>query len=120
MGEAEHPDRLTRRATLEDLRVLRGAATPHFALQIRNRIAKLIIDLPPDDPVRREGERQLRDLTRLGYTGQVEGHRHEEGIEPLPSLGADAEVEDDLMDAPTTRGGGNQSRLGMQEAPGRP
>ena len=120
MGEAENPERTRRRPTLEDIQVLRGAAAPHFALQIRNRIAKLIIDLPPDDPVRRAGEREIRRLTELGFTGQVEGHRHEEGIEPLPSLGADAEAEDAFMDAPTTRGGGNQSRLGAEEAPGRP
>jgi hypothetical protein len=121
MGEAENPERLTRRATMDDLRVLRGAASPHFALQIRNRIVKLVMDLPPDDPVRREGERMVADLTRLGYTGQVEGHKHEDGIEPLASLGADADrYEDAYMDAPTTRGGGNQSRLGLEEPPGRP
>ena len=120
MGEAENPERIRRRPTLEDIQVLRGAAAPHFALQIRNRIAKLILDLPHDDPVRRAGEREIRRLTELGFTGQVEGHRHEEGIEPLPSLGADAEAEDAFMDAPTTRGSGSGSRLGAEEAPGRP
>ena len=114
MGEAENPKRLERRPTVDDIRVLRGAATPHFALQIRNRIAKLIMDLPPDDPARREGERELRRLTELGFTGQVEGHRHEEGIEPLPSLGADAEAESSFHDAPTTRGAGASHGRGSQ------
>jgi len=59
MSEAERPDRLTRRVTVEDIRALAGPSTPHFALQVRNRIRKLIEGLPEDDPVRREGEMQI-------------------------------------------------------------
>ncbi len=33
--------------TVEDVRQLMGASTPHFALQLRARIAKLIAPLPP-------------------------------------------------------------------------
>ena len=42
MSEAERPDRLTRPVTVEDIRALAGPSTPHFALQVRNRIQKLI------------------------------------------------------------------------------
>ena len=91
MSQAEHPDRLGREVTVEDVRALFGASTPHFALQLRNRIAKLIRDLPAGHPARVEGEREIRRLTALGFTGEVRGTPHEDGIEPLPSLGADAD-----------------------------
>ena len=87
MSQAEHPDRFTRDVTVEDVRQLMGASTPHFALQIRNRIAKLIRTLPEGHPARVEGEREIRRLTTLGFTGEVRGVEHEEGIEPMPSLG---------------------------------
>ncbi len=86
MSEFERADRFHREVTVEDVRQLMGASTPHFALQIRNRIAKLIRDLPADHPARVEGEREIRRLTDLGFTGEVRGTPHEEGIEPLPSL----------------------------------
>ena len=89
MSEAEHPERRRpdREVTVDDVRQLMGASTPHFALQIRNRIARLIGGLPADHPARVEGEREIRRLTELGYTGEVRGVPHEDGIEPLPSLG---------------------------------
>ena len=61
MSGAERPDRLApgHRVTVEDIRELVGAATPHFALQIRDRVARLIEDLPPGDPARIEGERAI-------------------------------------------------------------
>ena len=67
MSEAERPDRLAsgRRVTVEDIRALAGPSTPHFALQIRNRIRRLIEALPADDPARIEGERQIARLTEL-------------------------------------------------------
>jgi hypothetical protein len=67
MSEAERPDRLApgRRPTVEDIRALAGPATPHFALQIRNRIERLIEGLPEGDPVRVEGERQISRLEDL-------------------------------------------------------
>ena len=89
MSEAEHPARRTREVTVEDVRQLMGASTPHFALQIRNRIAKLVRGLPEDHPARVEGEREIARLTALGYSGEVRGVQHEPGIEPLPSLQAD-------------------------------
>ena len=53
MSEAESPQRSApgHEVTIEDVRQLMGASTPHFALQLRNRIAKLIRPLPPDHPL---------------------------------------------------------------------
>jgi hypothetical protein len=76
MSEAERPDRLTpgHRVTIEDIRALAGPATPHFALQIRNRIRRLIADLPPDDPARIEGERHIARLEELAqHSGEPRG-----------------------------------------------
>jgi hypothetical protein len=90
MSEAEHPIRRSadHAVTLDDVRQLMGASTPHFALQIRNRIARLIAGLPPGDPARVEGEREIARLTELGYTGEVRGVSGEEGLPPLPSVSA--------------------------------
>ncbi len=90
MSEAEHPQRHAREVTVDDVRQLMGASTPHFALQLRNRIAKLVRGLPEGHPARVEGEREIARLTRLGYSGEVRGTPHEDGIPPLPSLGRDA------------------------------
>jgi hypothetical protein len=76
MSEAERVDRLDpkRRVTVEDIRALAGPATPHFALQIRNRIERLIAPLPDDDPVRAEGLEQVRRLSALAdNTGEPRG-----------------------------------------------
>jgi hypothetical protein len=93
VSESEHPirRRADREVTIDDLRQLMGASTPHFALQIRNRIARLIAGLPPDHPARIEGEREIARLTRLGYTGEVRGIEAEEGLPPLPSVTATPE-----------------------------
>ena len=66
MSESERPDRVSGcEITVDDIRALAGPATPHFSLQIRNRIAKLIEPLPPEHPVRAEGEREVARLTEL-------------------------------------------------------
>ena len=67
MSEAERPDRPApgRPVTVEDIRALAGPATPHFALQIRDRVERLIESLPEGDPVRVEGERQIARLEEL-------------------------------------------------------
>ena len=67
MSEAENPKLLggEQRITVEDIRALAGPATPHFSLQIRNRIARLIEPFPPGSPVRAEGERQIARLQQL-------------------------------------------------------
>ncbi len=77
MSEAEQPERLIRgRATVDDIRALAGPSTPHFALQIRNRIRRLIEPLGPDDPARVEGERQIARLEDLAkHSGDPRGPR---------------------------------------------
>ena len=46
MSEAENPTRSGGpQVSVEDVRELCGASTPHFALQLRNRIARLIVGL---------------------------------------------------------------------------
>jgi hypothetical protein len=72
--------------TVEDVRQLMGASTPHFALQLRNRIANLIAELPADHPARVEGEREIARLQRLGMDGETRGEGAAEGERPLPSL----------------------------------
>jgi hypothetical protein len=90
VSEAEHPDRARtgREVSVEDVRQLMGASTPHFALQIRNRIAKLVDGLPADHPARIEGEREIARLEALGLSGETRGHQAEEGFTPMPSLSA--------------------------------
>jgi hypothetical protein len=86
-GNAERPDLAdpAHRVTVEEIRELVGPATPHFALQIRQRIARLIDRLPADDPARVEGERQIRRLEQLADEGVTSGIV-QEGEQPLPSL----------------------------------
>ena len=88
MSEAESPIRKApgHEVTVDDVRQLMGASTPHFALQLHNRIRKLIAPLPPGDPARVEGEREIARLQELGLLGEFRGIPHEEGLEPLPSL----------------------------------
>ncbi|HEY2771368.1 MAG TPA: hypothetical protein VGI87_12400 [Solirubrobacteraceae bacterium] len=88
MSEAEHPDRLRegREVTVDDVRQLMGASTPHFALQLRARIRALIKGLAEDHPARVEGEREIARLDKLAFVGEVRGHPAEPGLEPLPSV----------------------------------
>ena len=90
MSEAEHPERRSgSEVTVDDVRQLMGASTPHFALQLRNRIRKLIAPLPPQDPARVLGEQEIARLERLGFTGEIRGEGYQDGQRPLPSLGED-------------------------------
>ncbi len=88
MSEAENPDRLRdgHTVTVEDIRQLMGASTPHFALQLRERIRRLIRGLPEDHPARVEGEREIARLDKIAFAGEVRGHGAEPGLDPLPSL----------------------------------
>jgi len=79
MSEAENPELLgqARELAPEDIRALAGAVTPHFSLQVRNRIQRLIAPLPAGHPARLEGERQIARLETLS----------EQSGEPRSTLG---------------------------------
>jgi len=93
MSEYERSDRLHREPTLEDVRELMGASTPHFAPQLRNRIHTLIRDLPPEHPARVEGEREIERLDQIALGSERRGpiQAHEEG---LPSYRGEVEAAD--------------------------
>ncbi|HEX2703919.1 MAG TPA: hypothetical protein VHM72_10885 [Solirubrobacteraceae bacterium] len=88
MSGAESPERTApeHRVSEEDVRQLMGASTPHFALQLRERIAKLIAPLPADDPARLLGEREIRRLDELALDGETRGGGAQDGQRPLASL----------------------------------
>ena len=90
MSQAENPRRSGRQrsgeVSVEDVRELMGASTPHFALQLRNRIARLIAGLAEGHPARVEGEREIKRLERLGVTGETRGEGPNDGEQPLASL----------------------------------
>jgi hypothetical protein len=86
MSEYERPDRALREPTMEDLRQLMGASTPHFALQLRNRIRHLIAPLPAGHPVRVEGEREIARLDEIARGGEKRGMKAEPGLRPMPSI----------------------------------
>jgi hypothetical protein len=82
MSEFERADRMTREPTIEDVHQLVGASTPHFALQIRNRIRTLISGLPADHPARLEGEREIARLEEIALGSERRGpiQEHEHGL----------------------------------------
>ena len=86
MSEYENPQRSGRAPTVEDVRRLMGASTPHFAMQIRNRIENLIVGLPEGDDARRLGEVEIKRLEALAYEGEKRGNQGSEGEAPLPSI----------------------------------
>lgn len=82
MSEFERADRYEREPTVEDVRQLMGASTPHFALQLRNRIRNLVADLPEDHPARVEGEREIERLDQIALGSERRGpiQHHEHGL----------------------------------------
>ncbi len=85
---AEDPHRLEREVSVDDVRQLMGASTPHFALQLRERIARLMVGLPPEHPARVEGEREIARLEHLGLDGETRGETGEKDwkMHVLPSV----------------------------------
>lgn len=76
MSESENPELLgqAKELTAEDIRALAGPVTPHFSLQVRNRIRRLIAPLPEGHPARAEGERQIARLEELSqHSGEPRG-----------------------------------------------
>jgi len=70
--------------TKDDIDALVGPATPHFAYQLRARVAGLIADLPADDELRRYGEQKMELLDRLGHASSK---AEEGGREPRSRIG---------------------------------
>jgi hypothetical protein len=76
MSESENPNLLGggHEVTVEDIRALAGPSTPHFSLQVRNRIRRLIEPLPAGHPARLEGERKIARLEELSeHSGDPRG-----------------------------------------------
>ena len=87
MSEALDPRQAAaEQVTVEDIRALCGASTPHFALQLRNRILRLIEGLPEDNPARREGEMEIARLEQIGFDGEIRGRQADPRMEPLASV----------------------------------
>jgi hypothetical protein len=77
VSEYEAPSRrdASHAVTLDDVRELSGAATPHFSLQIRNRLRRLVAPLPADHPARVLAEQEIDRLERLAVEGETRGRR---------------------------------------------
>jgi len=73
VSEFERPDRSSREPTVEDVRQLMGASTPHFALHLRNRIRTLVAGLPAEHPARVEGEREIARLDQIALGSERRG-----------------------------------------------
>jgi len=100
VSQAEQPARLRYgyEVTVEDVRQLMGASTPHFALQIRERIRRLIRGLPAGHPARIEGEREIARLEAIAFDGEVRGEPAHPGMHALASVREGAVVADDAAD----------------------
>ena len=57
----------------DELAMLVGAATPHFALQIRDRVADYAGALPPNHPRQRVLQAQIARLEHLAVAGEAAG-----------------------------------------------
>ena len=86
MAEAEQPERLDRRVSVDDIRQITASATPHFALQLRGRIGRLIAPLPSGDPIRVYGVEQMALLELLAVRDEFRGEPPRPDLPPLPSL----------------------------------
>lgn len=72
----------------DELARLVGAATPHFALQIRDRVRTYADALPADHPRRPGIEAQVARLEALAVDGQC-GPAGDIDLPPRPSLDVD-------------------------------
>jgi hypothetical protein len=89
MSSAEHPGRLRpqHRPSVEVVEALVAASTPHFALQLRDRIRRLIRPLAHDDRVWIAGVRAIAALELLAFSGEQRGLPPRPDLPPLKSLG---------------------------------
>ena len=95
MSETEHYGVLDSGETItpEDIRELTGAVTPHFSLQVRNRVRRLIEPLAADDPARILDQRQRAGIDH--HLGAVCAGRGFEDVDQRTSA-APAHVLDDV------------------------
>lgn len=72
MSEFEKPElkSAAHAVTVDDVRSLAGAATPHFSLQVRNRLKRLVAPLAADDPARLLAEVEIAKLEKLAVEGE--------------------------------------------------
>lgn len=72
MSEHEKPDLRApgHAVSVDEVRTLAGAATPHFSLHIRNRLKRLVAPLPANDPARQLAELEIAKLEKLAVDGQ--------------------------------------------------
>lgn len=71
----------------DELAALIGAATPHFALQIRDRVRDVIAALPPDHPRQAGLRAQVERLERMAFCGEL-GRPDQLDLPPRPSIEA--------------------------------
>ena len=88
MSQSESPARMDprHRVTVEDVRQLMGASTPHFALQLRDRIARVDRRPRARRPGAVLGEREIARLEALAFDGELRGAGAQDGQHGLPSL----------------------------------
>jgi len=71
VSEFEKPElKAAAHVTVDDVRALSGAATPHFSLQVRNRLKRLVAPLDPSDPARQLAEVEIAKLEKLAVEGE--------------------------------------------------
>jgi hypothetical protein len=72
MSEFEKPELKSagHAVTVDDVRTLAGAATPHFSLQVRNRLKRLVAPLAANDPARLLAEVEIAKLEKLAVEGE--------------------------------------------------
>jgi|SRR5665213_2512492 hypothetical protein len=75
----------------DELAMLVGAAVPHFALQIRGRVASYASVLPADHPRQAELARHLARLDALAHEGQA-GNMGTADLPARPSLTEPASI----------------------------
>jgi len=75
--------------TVEDVRELMGASTPHFALQSARPNREAHRPLDADDPARVLARPRCGRLERLALSGETRGGEAQDGERALASLATD-------------------------------
>jgi hypothetical protein len=69
----------------DELAAMIGAATPHFALQIRDRVRDVMAALPPDHPRQAGLRAEVERLEQLAFYGEA-GRPSQRDLPPRPSV----------------------------------